>query len=142
MKRQNPLARILSIFFFFIFLVSFLPTFPCTVAAVSGKATPDGRALLWKNRDSPAAANKMVYVKGEKYGFIALINADDNSFEHAWAGINTAGFAIMNAASGDLAEGPEGMDDNGRFMRERHWKNAPMSLILKNSSLRQTANEG
>ena len=147
MKRQNPHARILSILFFFVFLESFLPIFPCTVAAVSGKATPDGRALLWKNRDTSAVANKMVYVKGEKYGFIALINADDNSVEHAWAGINTAGFAIMNAASGDLAEGPEGMNDNGRFMREALGKCSNVSdfeklLLETNGKRRVGANFG
>jgi len=147
MKRQNPSAGISIILFFFIFLGSFLPAFPCTVAAVSGKATPDGRALLWKNRDAPAVANKMVYVKGEKHGFIALINADDNSAEHAWAGINTVGFAIMNAASGDLAEGPEGMNDNGRFMKEALEKCSNVSdfeklLLDTNGKRRVGANFG
>lgn len=147
MNEQNRLTRIFTILFFFLFLGSPLPTFPCTVAAVSGKATPDGRALLWKNRDTTAAANKMVYVKGDKYGFIALINADDNSVEHAWAGINTAGFAIMNAASGDLAEGPEGMNDNGRFMREALGKCSNVSdfeklLLETNGKRRVGANFG
>ena len=147
MKRQNPSAGISIILFFFIFLRSFLPVFPCTVAAVSGKVTPDGRALLWKNRDAPAVANKMVFVKGEKHSFIALINADDNSAEHAWAGINTAGFAIMNAASSDLAEGPEGMNDNGRFMKEALEKCSNVSdfeklLLDTNGKRRVGANFG
>lgn len=133
--------------FFLIFLGGFLPASPCTVAAVSGKATPDGRALLWKNRDTSAVANKMVYVKGEKFGFIALIDADDNSVEHAWAGINTAGFAIMNAASSDLAEGPEGMNDNGRFMKEALEKCSNVSdfeklLLDTNGKRRVGANFG
>jgi len=63
-------------------------------------------------------ANKVVFVKGEKYGFIALIDAVDKKIENAWAGINTKGFAIMNAASRDLAASEEGMADNGRLMRE------------------------
>jgi hypothetical protein len=108
-----------------------LPTLPCTVAVVSGKATPDGRALLWKNRDTSAAANKVVFVKGERFDFIALINADDKSVEHAWAGINTQGFAIMNSASRDLAESPEKMSDNGRFMRAALGKCADVSDFEK-----------
>ncbi len=147
MKRQNPFAGISIILFFLIFLGSFLPASPCTVAAVSGKATPDGRALLWKNRDTSSVANKMVYVKGGKFGFIALIDADDNSVEHAWAGINTSGFAIMNAASGDLAEGPEGMNDNGRFMKEALEKCSSVSdfeklLLNTNGKRRVGANFG
>jgi hypothetical protein len=36
---------------------------------------------------------------------------------NVWAGINTEGFAIMNAASGDLAESEGGMRDHGTFMK-------------------------
>lgn len=95
-----------------------LSLFPCTVAVISGKATPDGRCLLWKNRDTRSVANKMAFQRGEKYGFITLVDAQDKNLVNAWAGINTQGFAIMNSASGDLAESTEGMDDNGRLMRE------------------------
>lgn len=118
MNRQNGLLIFLSLIIFLTLLGTDLPTFPCTVAAVSGKATPDGRALLWKNRDASAVANKIVFVKGEKYNFIALIDAEDKSAENAWAGINAQGFAIMNSASRDLAESLQDMADNGRFMRE------------------------
>lgn len=117
MKRQNHLLIFHLIFSLLILLGTDLPIFPCTVAAVSGKATPDGRALLWKNRDASAVANKIVFVKGEKYNFIALIDAEDKSAEHAWAGINTQGFAIINSASRDLAESLQDIADNGRFMR-------------------------
>ncbi|MFQ6108094.1 MAG: carcinine hydrolase/isopenicillin-N N-acyltransferase family protein [Candidatus Aminicenantales bacterium] len=116
MKKERLLLRLLLLFS--VLFVCYLDGLPCTVAAVSGKATPDGRPLLWKNRDTTAVANKVVYVKGEKYGFIALINAGDVKIENAWAGINSEGFAIMNAASSDLATGEEAMNDNGRFMRE------------------------
>lgn len=91
--------------------------FPCTVAVVSGKATPDGRPLLWKNRDASAVDNKMVWLDGERFGFIGIINAADTSVEHIWAGINTAGFAIINSASRDLASGEDSMNDNGRFIK-------------------------
>lgn len=118
MKKQNILAKSLWIFLSLLLLGEHLSIFPCTVAVISGKATRDGRALMWKNRDTSVLANKMVYFQGEKYGFLALINAKDKKVEHVWAGINTEGFAIMNSASGDLAEGEGGMNDNGRFMRQ------------------------
>ncbi|MFB0565230.1 MAG: carcinine hydrolase/isopenicillin-N N-acyltransferase family protein [Candidatus Aminicenantaceae bacterium] len=91
--------------------------FPCTVAVASGKATPDGRPLMWKNRDTSVLDNKVLYLKGVKYGFIGIVNADDKKGEHVWAGINTEGFAIMNSASADLAEKGEKTLDNGRFMK-------------------------
>lgn len=87
------------------------------MAVVSGKATSDGRPLMWKNRDTSVLDNKIVYFRGKKHDFIGLINARDKSLENVWAGINTAGFAIMNSASSDLAEGEEGMIDNGRFIK-------------------------
>ena len=40
------------------------PAKACTSAVVSGKATPDGRPLLWKNRDTGYLRNHVAYVKG------------------------------------------------------------------------------
>ena len=34
-----------------------LPAWACTSAVVSGKATPDGRPLLWKHRDTDFLKN-------------------------------------------------------------------------------------
>jgi hypothetical protein len=90
---------------------------PCTVAVVSGKATADGRPLLWKNRDADVIDNKILYLKGPKYAFIGLVNAQDTVGANVWAGINTEGFAIMNSASNDLADTEKGGDKNGEFMR-------------------------
>ena len=42
------------------------PLSACTSAVVSGKVTPDGRPLLWKNRDTDFMRNHIDYVKGEK----------------------------------------------------------------------------
>jgi hypothetical protein len=117
MKTRNSLLKHLFLFIPGFLLLGQLATFPCTVAVVSGKATRDGRPLMWKNRDTSSLDNKMIYFQGEKYDFIGLIDAEDKKVENVWAGINTAGFAIMNAASGDLAEGPNGMMNNGRFMK-------------------------
>ncbi len=72
--------------------------FACTTAIISGKVTPDGRPLLWKHRDSDQFNNKVVYEVGPRFRYLALINSNDPE-HHAWAGTNSAGFAIMNSAS-------------------------------------------
>ncbi len=117
MKTRNIFLKYSFIFISGFLLLGQLAIFPCTVAVVSGKATRDGRPLMWKNRDTTGLDNKMIYFKGEKYAFIGLIDARDNKTENVWAGINTEGFAIMNSASADLSEEPEGMINNGRFMK-------------------------
>lgn len=96
----------------------------CTVAVVSGKATPDGRPLLWKNRDSGHEANRLVYVQGDGRDFLAVVNAEDEDGVEVWAGVNSAGFCIMNSASYNLypRDGEEGeperrRDEEGHFMR-------------------------
>ena len=53
------------------------PVLACTSAVVSGKVTPDGRPLLWKNRDTDYLRNHVAYIKGEKYNFIADVNSDN-----------------------------------------------------------------
>ncbi len=117
MKTRNIFLKRLLIFISGFLFLGQLAIFPCTVAVVSGKATRDGRPLMWKNRDISGLDNKMIYYKGDKYGFIGLIDARDKSVEKVWAGINTEGFAIMNSASSDLSEEQTGMRNNGRFMK-------------------------
>lgn len=95
-----------------------LPALPCTVAVVSGKATPDGRPLLWKNRDTSNPDNKIVYIKGEKYGFLAVVEARDTGAPSVWQGLNARGFAIMNSLSRDLALSDQAYTENGMFMRQ------------------------
>lgn len=116
-KWKMSTNRSLIVFLCLIFL-SQLTLFPCTVAVVSGKATPDGRPLMWKTRDSSSVDNKIVYYEGKKFNFIGLIDAKDHNVMNVWAGINSAGFAIMNSASGDLAPRVMGMGQNGIFMRQ------------------------
>ncbi|HDP76004.1 MAG TPA: hypothetical protein ENN49_09070 [Bacteroidales bacterium] len=72
--------------------------FACTTAIISGKATPDGRPLLWKHRDANDFNNKIVFEAGARFRYLALINSNDPE-RQAWAGANSAGFAIMNSAS-------------------------------------------
>ncbi|MBQ6871888.1 MAG: hypothetical protein IJO23_05980 [Bacteroidales bacterium] len=73
----------------------------CTSAIFSGKATPDGRPMMWKHRDNPADNVCVEYIKGDKYNFIALMNSGRKS-KSAWGGTNDAGFSIMNTASYNL----------------------------------------
>ena len=41
-----------------VYLVGWIPMFPCTSAVVSGRVTPDGRPLLWKHRDASDLNNR------------------------------------------------------------------------------------
>ncbi len=74
----------------------------CTTAIVAGKATPDGRPLLLKHRDSDAQESRLVYFSEGGYPYIGLVNAGDSSGAEVWVGCNSAGFAIMNSASYNL----------------------------------------
>jgi hypothetical protein len=76
----------------------------CSTAIVSGKATPDGRPLLWKHRDTDNFNNKMMFFAGSRYEYIGLVNSQD-SLWHVWAGTNSAGFSIMNSASYNITPG-------------------------------------
>lgn len=92
------------------------PLRPCTIAVVSGKATPDGRPLIWKNRDAAVRNNKLVYLNRSPHPFLALVNANDKTGEDVWAGVNREGFVIMNSQSSDLGDGRTAGGDNGAFM--------------------------
>lgn len=92
----------------------------CTSAVISGKATPDGRPLLWKNRDTDFLRNHVAYIKGEKYDFIANVNsANFPAVKEAWMGTNSAGFALMNTQSYNLVQVKDGEERgaaNGRII--------------------------
>jgi hypothetical protein len=99
MKRSKFIFLISAVIF--LFFISHIAD-ACTVAVVSSKGTKDGRPLLWKNRDSSFDANKVMSFNGEKYSFIGLINSKDAEGKEVWAGVNSAGFCVMNAASYNL----------------------------------------
>ena len=90
------------------------PVWACSSAVISGKITPDGRPLLWKNRETGHLRNHMAYVNGEKYDFVANVNSDNYPAQkEAWIGYNTAGFALMNTQSFNLVKGNIADDDRG-----------------------------
>ncbi len=71
----------------------------CTSAVISGKATKDGRPMLWKNRDTPTLNNKIMIFHDGKYSYVGLVNSHDKTGKSIWIGYNSAGFGIMNTAS-------------------------------------------
>jgi len=101
----------------FILIFGNIPLTPCTVAVISGNVTPDGCPLLWKNRDTSHPNNKVVFIKGEKYSFLGVVNSEDKEATSVWQGINSQGFAIINSASNDLLLENSTSRDNGRIMR-------------------------
>ena len=78
----------------------------CTSAIIAAKANPYGRPLLWKNRDTSKADNKVEYVatNAGEHSYVALFNAEGKQLEEAWMGMNDAGFAIMNTASYNIKD--------------------------------------
>ncbi|MDA3781391.1 MAG: hypothetical protein PF487_14365 [Bacteroidales bacterium] len=91
----------------------------CTTAIISGKYTKDGRPLLWKLRDTDFLQNKLMYFNDGKYDFLGLVNSQDIRGEEVWAGTNSTGFSIMNAASYNVnLENPtEFKDQEGKIMK-------------------------
>ncbi len=93
---------------------------PCTLAVISGKATANGRPLMWKNRDTSDPNNKLAFFKGPKYDFVAVVISEDAApAAEVWGGQNTAGFAIMNSQADDLGDAAMKRDGagNGAFMK-------------------------
>lgn len=89
----------------------------CTTAVISGKATIDGRPLLWKNRDTKSGLhNEVAVLEGGRFKAIAVVNAGQR--KAIWMGVNEAGFCIENSVSNDLALEEKGKGPgNGRFMK-------------------------
>jgi len=74
----------------------------CTSAVISPAASTQGVPLLWKNRDTGTLSNKVVFVKDSPYSYLALVNAEVPSGRHTFAGLNSAGFGIMNTVAYNL----------------------------------------
>jgi len=85
----------------------------CTAGVASGRATTDGRPLLWKTRDAGATENEVIWNTSGRLHFVSVISAGD--LESSWMGVNESGFSVINTASTDLTPGDAGMH-NGTFM--------------------------
>ena len=92
---------------------------PCTLAVISGRASANGRPLMWKNRDTSDPNNKLVAFKGPKHDFVAVVISEDAAAAEVWGGQNAAGFAIMNSQADDLGDAAKKLDGagNGAFMK-------------------------
>lgn len=84
----------------------------CTIGVASGKATSDGRPLLWKTRDTSDQDNEVYYNSSYRNKFISVITARSTT---AWMGVNDKGFAILNSVADDLPAGSSGVG-NGSLM--------------------------
>ncbi len=91
----------------------------CTTGLASGLATPDGRPLLWKNRDVGNSNQEYHYVDDGRIPFVGLTYMNENTWQY-YAGINAHGFALENSNSYNLPAGPAfngygGGDDDGEI---------------------------
>jgi hypothetical protein len=89
------------------------PVEECTAGVASGRATTDGRPLLWKTRDASWTDNEVIWNTSGNYNFVSVINAGNDS--SSWMGVNERGFSIINTNSSDLAAADSGMG-NGVLM--------------------------
>lgn len=87
----------------------------CTVGVASGRATADGRPLLWKNRDAQKRDNVVTAFTDGKWPYVGICDAGSTS--SVWGGANAAGFCIMNSVSRDLPQGSSKGPGNGGFMK-------------------------
>jgi len=117
MKKRLILQSVLLIIFYigFGFPIYAQEIEECTIGVASGKATADGRPLVWKTRDYISQPhNEVYYNRYYKYKFVSVINAGNT--EESWMGVNEKGFAILNSSSTDLPDGADGLS-NGNLAR-------------------------
>jgi hypothetical protein len=96
-----------------------IPALACTTAIISAEASGTGRPMLWKHRDTDEYYNHIGYLKGEKYGFTALLNTRDTVYTEVWAGVNEKGFAIANNVSYNINLVPyDNPSRNGNVMMD------------------------
>ncbi|TET72886.1 MAG: hypothetical protein E3J56_04790 [Candidatus Aminicenantes bacterium] len=88
----------------------------CTVGVATGKATNDGRPIMWKNRDTTVLDNEINYFTDGRFKYMALVSAGYPLL--AWAGTNEMGFCIMNSASNDQKGHSKTGLGNGAIMKE------------------------
>lgn len=87
----------------------------CTVGVACGRATADGRPLLWKNRDAQKRDNVVLALADGRIPYFGLCDAGNS--EAVWGGANVAGFGIVNAVARDLPGGSTSGPGNGAFMK-------------------------
>jgi hypothetical protein len=72
----------------------------CKIGVASGKATADGRPLLWKNSDGMVADRELVYRKDGRFKYLAVAFADWP--QGPYAGVNEFGFCMVTSVAFNL----------------------------------------
>lgn len=114
MRKLSVLLSCLIICFPFCFM------YACTSVIISGKLTKDGCPLMWKNRDTGTLENCVIYQKGERYAYLAIINSKSIAQPRSvWMGVNEKGFSIMNTLSYNLSDSANDLGGkyNGAIMK-------------------------
>jgi predicted choloylglycine hydrolase len=91
----------------------------CTTVIISGKATKDGRPLMWKNADTDNLNHRLIYSDQTGYPLIGVARSSSPN-EHTasiWIGTNAKGFSIMNTLSYNLTTDRDA-SRNGSLMRK------------------------
>lgn len=83
---------------------------PCTIGVAIGKATSDGRPLLWKTRNYEIKNNIIFYTQTDKYNFISNVTPE-YGFSKSWFGANEMGFATVNTYIEDYPDGKNGQEN-------------------------------
>lgn len=108
----------LALFLLAAMMTEVQPVLACTSVIVSGKATKDGRPLIFKNRDTSTLYNMTIVVQGQVYRYIGLVNAEDTEPVNVWGGHNEAGFGIINTAAYNLNGDGGDTDGDGILIRK------------------------
>ncbi len=102
-------------------LIGWITIEACTSAVVSGRATPDGRPLLWRHRDASDQNNRVVRFDAQEdcMAFVGIVNGVDSLANEVWTGYNSAGFAVMNTASYNLKNDTSSLADREGVVMKR-----------------------
>lgn len=77
----------------------------CTIVAVSGRVTEDGRPLLLKNRDSSSVKTIIKIFRENNHAYLIQCTVGDNG---PLSGYNDRGFAIINSHSYNMPNSSSG----------------------------------
>ena len=99
-------------------MVGVQPSKACTSVIVSGRATKDGRPMIFKHRDTSSLHNLSMVFQGPKYRYLGVINAKDLTPVNVWGGHNEVGFAIINTVAYNLNGDGKDTDSDGIVMRK------------------------
>lgn len=84
-----------------LFAVAHIDASACTSAIVSAQRSSEGAPMLWKHRDWRENSSFVKHFEGGKYAYTAVVSSEAKS-KSIYAGINEAGFGIINTATKNL----------------------------------------